>query len=115
MFFVSVQPAVSPAVPSPRKGMFDCVHYYKDAMLNRFYAICNCCACCLLRFAKGVSRVAHYWIASLRQAPLACWNVLVDLGTSSNRRTKAGSHARFGRMRARPACTFPLPAHERQV
>jgi heterodisulfide reductase subunit A-like polyferredoxin len=26
--------------------MFDCVHYYKDAMLNRFYAICNCCSCC---------------------------------------------------------------------
>jgi Pyruvate/2-oxoacid:ferredoxin oxidoreductase delta subunit len=24
-------------------------------MLNRFYAICNC-SCCLLRFAKGVSR-----------------------------------------------------------
>jgi heterodisulfide reductase subunit A-like polyferredoxin len=26
--------------------MFYCVHYYKDAMLGRFYAICNCCACC---------------------------------------------------------------------
>jgi MinD superfamily P-loop ATPase len=26
--------------------MFDCVHYYKDAMLVRFYAICNCCSCC---------------------------------------------------------------------
>jgi Na+-translocating ferredoxin:NAD+ oxidoreductase RNF subunit RnfB len=26
--------------------MFYCVHYYKDAMLGRFYAICNCCSCC---------------------------------------------------------------------
>jgi ferredoxin len=26
--------------------MFDCVHYYKDAMLGQFYAICNCCSCC---------------------------------------------------------------------
>jgi Pyruvate/2-oxoacid:ferredoxin oxidoreductase delta subunit len=26
--------------------MFDCVHYYKDAMLGRFYAICNYCSCC---------------------------------------------------------------------
>jgi heterodisulfide reductase subunit A-like polyferredoxin len=26
--------------------MFYCVHVYKDAMLNRFYAICNCCSCC---------------------------------------------------------------------
>jgi heterodisulfide reductase subunit A-like polyferredoxin len=26
--------------------MFDCVHYYKDALLGRFYAICNCCSCC---------------------------------------------------------------------
>ena len=26
--------------------MLYCVHYYKDAMLGRFYAICNCCCCC---------------------------------------------------------------------
>jgi heterodisulfide reductase subunit A-like polyferredoxin len=26
--------------------LVDCAPYYKDAMLNRFYAICNCCACC---------------------------------------------------------------------
>lgn len=26
--------------------MFYCVHYYKDAMLSGFYAICNCCSCC---------------------------------------------------------------------
>jgi heterodisulfide reductase subunit A-like polyferredoxin len=26
--------------------LVDCVHYYKDAMLGRFYAICNCCSCC---------------------------------------------------------------------
>jgi heterodisulfide reductase subunit A-like polyferredoxin len=26
--------------------MFYCAHYYKDAMLGRFYAICNCCSCC---------------------------------------------------------------------
>jgi hypothetical protein len=54
-FRVSVPAAISPAVPSNRKDTFDCVHYYKDAMLGRFYAICNCCACCLLRSAKGVS------------------------------------------------------------
>jgi Na+-translocating ferredoxin:NAD+ oxidoreductase RNF subunit RnfB len=33
-------------VPSKRTDMFDCAPYYKDAMLNRFYAICNCCSCC---------------------------------------------------------------------
>ena len=26
--------------------LVDCAPYYKDAMLNRFYAICNCCSCC---------------------------------------------------------------------
>ena len=31
---------------SKRKDMLHCVHYYKDAMLGRFYAICNCCSCC---------------------------------------------------------------------
>jgi len=40
---------------------------------------------------------------------------IVELCASSNRRTRTGSHVRFGRVRARPACTFPLPAHERQV
>jgi heterodisulfide reductase subunit A-like polyferredoxin len=29
-----------------RTDLFYCVHYYKDAMLGRFYAICNCCSCC---------------------------------------------------------------------
>jgi ferredoxin len=38
--------AVSPTVLSKRTDMFYCVHYYKDAMLGRFYAICNCCSCC---------------------------------------------------------------------
>jgi heterodisulfide reductase subunit A-like polyferredoxin len=26
--------------------LFYFVPYYKDAMLGRFYAICNCCSCC---------------------------------------------------------------------
>jgi ferredoxin len=42
----SVPVQVSPTAPSKRKGLLHCVHYYKDAMLNRFYAICNCCSCC---------------------------------------------------------------------
>jgi ferredoxin len=46
MFLVSVQALGSPTGPSKRRDMFYCVHYYKDAMLNRFYAICNCCSCC---------------------------------------------------------------------
>jgi Pyruvate/2-oxoacid:ferredoxin oxidoreductase delta subunit len=33
-------------VLSKRTTLVDCVHYYKDAMLGRFYAICNCCSCC---------------------------------------------------------------------
>jgi ferredoxin len=41
-----VQAKVSPIVLSKRRGFVDCVHYYKDAMLGRFYAICNCCSCC---------------------------------------------------------------------
>ena len=45
-FLVSVQAEGSPTAPSKRTGMLHCVHYYKDAMLGRFYAICNCCSCC---------------------------------------------------------------------
>jgi Pyruvate/2-oxoacid:ferredoxin oxidoreductase delta subunit len=45
-FFASVPAEVSPAVLSKRTVLVDCVHYYKDAMLGRFYAICNCCSCC---------------------------------------------------------------------
>jgi dissimilatory sulfite reductase (desulfoviridin) alpha/beta subunit len=37
---------VLPTGQSKRKDMLHCVHYYKDAMLGRFYAICNCCSCC---------------------------------------------------------------------
>ena len=44
--FVSVRAEVSPTVQSKRKGMLHCAQYYKDAMLDRFFAICNCCACC---------------------------------------------------------------------
>jgi Pyruvate/2-oxoacid:ferredoxin oxidoreductase delta subunit len=45
-FLASAQAQVSPAVLSKRKDLLGCVHYYKDAMLGRFYAICNCCSCC---------------------------------------------------------------------
>jgi hypothetical protein len=45
-FLVFVQVEGSPTGPSKRTVLVDCVHYYKDAMLNRFYAICNCCSCC---------------------------------------------------------------------
>jgi ferredoxin len=37
---------VRPAAQSKRTTLVDCAPYYKDAMLGRFYAICNCCACC---------------------------------------------------------------------
>jgi Pyruvate/2-oxoacid:ferredoxin oxidoreductase delta subunit len=36
--------------------------WFKDAMHNRFYAICNCCSCCCLGMAsyfRGVPRMAH--------------------------------------------------------
>jgi Pyruvate/2-oxoacid:ferredoxin oxidoreductase delta subunit len=56
-FLVSALAAGSPTGRSKPRNLFYCVHYYKDAMLGRFYAICNCCSCCLLRFAKGVSRL----------------------------------------------------------
>ncbi len=39
-------PTESPTGQSKRRDMSYCVHYYKDAMLGRFYAICNCCSCC---------------------------------------------------------------------
>jgi ferredoxin len=44
--FISVQVAGSPTGSSKKTYLVDCVHYYKDAMLGRFYAICNCCSCC---------------------------------------------------------------------
>jgi len=46
MFLASAPTVGSPTVPSKRKDLFYCAHYYKDAMLGRFYAICNCCSCC---------------------------------------------------------------------
>jgi ferredoxin len=45
-FFVFVLARLSPIGQLQQKDMLYCVHYYKDAMLGRFYAICNCCACC---------------------------------------------------------------------
>ncbi len=46
MFLASVQMLAPPAAPSRRMTLVDCAPYYKDAMLGRFYAICNCCSCC---------------------------------------------------------------------
>jgi hydrogenase maturation factor HypF (carbamoyltransferase family) len=45
-FFISVPVWVLPIAQLQRTDMFYCVHYYKDAMLGRFYAICNCCSYC---------------------------------------------------------------------
>ncbi len=45
-FIASALAEVSPTGPSKRTDMLHCVHVYKDAMLGRFYAICNCCECC---------------------------------------------------------------------
>ena len=36
--------------------------WFKDAMHNRFYTICNCCSCCCLgmgSMSRGVKRLAH--------------------------------------------------------
>jgi ferredoxin len=43
---VSMQVGISPTVQSKRRGLVGYVQHYKDAMLGRFYAICNCCSCC---------------------------------------------------------------------
>jgi ferredoxin len=45
-FLASVPAAGSPIALSKRMTLVACVHIYKDAMLGRFYAICNCCSCC---------------------------------------------------------------------
>jgi ferredoxin len=45
MFLASVSTVGSPTGLSKRTGFVDCAPYYKDAMLGRFYAICNCCSC----------------------------------------------------------------------
>jgi ferredoxin len=45
--FLSFEPvALLSTALSSRTRLVDCVHYYKDAMLGRFDAICNCCSCC---------------------------------------------------------------------
>jgi ferredoxin len=46
VLFISVPAMARPAAQSKRTPFVDCAPYYKDAMLNRFYAICNCCSCC---------------------------------------------------------------------
>jgi Pyruvate/2-oxoacid:ferredoxin oxidoreductase delta subunit len=48
-FFAPALAKALPTAPSTRTVLVDRVHYYKDAMLGRFYAICNCCSCCLSR------------------------------------------------------------------
>jgi Pyruvate/2-oxoacid:ferredoxin oxidoreductase delta subunit len=45
-FLAAVPVEGAPTEPSRRTDMLHCAHYYKDAMLGRFYAICNCCSCC---------------------------------------------------------------------
>jgi hypothetical protein len=54
--------------------MFYCVHEYKDAMLGRFYAICNCCSCCL----------SHLLLASLcqRRVPSVAEGLESDAGAT---------------------------------
>ena len=48
--------------------------FFKDAMLGRFYAICNCCSCCcgaMEAFARGVPMLASSGFVS-RVATEAC-------------------------------------------
>jgi heterodisulfide reductase subunit A-like polyferredoxin len=45
-FLISVPAAVSPTGRSKQTSLLGYVQCHKDAMLGRFYAICNCCACC---------------------------------------------------------------------
>jgi hypothetical protein len=46
MLRASALARVSATVQLQRRDMFYCVRYYKDAMLGRFYATCNCCSYC---------------------------------------------------------------------
>ncbi len=51
--------------------------FFKDAMLGRFYAICNCCSCCcgaMEAFAHGVPMLASSGYVSHLDAPscIAC-------------------------------------------
>jgi ferredoxin len=46
LLFISVPALARLAAQSKRTPFVDCAPYYKDAMLGRFYAICNCCPCC---------------------------------------------------------------------
>jgi ferredoxin len=49
--------------------------FFKDAMLGRFYAICNCCSCCcgaMRAFARGVPMLASSgYVASCDQSRCA--------------------------------------------
>jgi Pyruvate/2-oxoacid:ferredoxin oxidoreductase delta subunit len=38
--------------------LVDCVHYYKDAMFSRFYAICSCCCGAMESQRNGTSILA---------------------------------------------------------
>ncbi len=53
--------------------------WFKDAMHNRFYTICNCCSCCCLGMesvSRGVKRLSHSGYSPLidDQACVACGN-----------------------------------------
>lgn len=55
--------------------------WFKDAMHDRFYTICNCCSCCCLGMAsyfRGVSRIAHSGYQ-----PIVNKSICVNCGTCS--------------------------------
>jgi ferredoxin len=67
---------------SERKDLLGCVHYYKDAMLGRFYAICNCCSCCCeaMRAWKHGTRMlaSSGFVASVEPALCAACGLCTD-------------------------------------
>jgi ferredoxin len=60
------------------------VAYFKDVMLNRFYAICNCCACCCGGIEATVRRgvpmvIASGFVAEVNRALCAGCGVCVEV------------------------------------
>jgi len=58
---ISVDEALSIIEAEEERGHIHTA-WFKDAMHDRFYAICNCCRCCCLgmkSFFRGVPRLAH--------------------------------------------------------
>ncbi len=73
--FISCEEAVDIVEAEEKRGHIHTA-WFKDAMHDRFYALCNCCGCCCLgmqSFKRGVPRLTHSgYMPVLTESEMEC-------------------------------------------